>query len=106
MGEIICTVLKHVTVAEYSVVVCTTRPTSNIIHDVVHVITHNKCTQLVAIFAPTLVHHIFSLRFIGEWFQCPINQTNSIGEEKLLLDPLCNCIAFILILPLVILALK
>ena len=45
MGEIICSVLLHAAVVEYSVVVCTARSTSNTICDAVHVITHNKGTQ-------------------------------------------------------------
>ena len=106
MGEIICRVLIHVAVVEYSVVMSTARPTSNIIHDASHVVTHNKCTQRVAILAPAVVHHIFHLRFTGEWVQCPINQTNAIGEHKFLLDPLCNYIVFILIWPEVVFGLK
>ena len=45
MGETICRVLVHVAVVEYSDVMCTARPTSNIMCDGAHVITHNKGTQ-------------------------------------------------------------
>ena len=51
MVEIFGRVSKHVAVVEYSVVMCTAWPTSNIICDAVHAITHNKCTQQIAIFA-------------------------------------------------------
>ena len=70
MGEIIAWVSKHVDVVECSVVMCTTWPTSNIICDAVYIVTHNKCTQQIAIFAPTVVCCIFSLRFVGGCIQC------------------------------------
>ena len=55
MGEIFGRVSKHVAVVEYSVAMCTAWPTSNIICNVAHVITHNKCTQQIAILAPTCI---------------------------------------------------
>ena len=67
MGEKIGRVSVHVAVVEYSVVMWTARPTSNTIHDVAHVITHNKGTQQVAVFVPAVVYHIFCLRIVGEW---------------------------------------
>ena len=45
MGEIFGKVLKHVAVAESSVVVCTLQSISNIICDVAHAVAHNNCTQ-------------------------------------------------------------
>ena len=45
MCKKIVMVVKHLAVAEDSVVMCTAQPSYNIICDAAYVITHNKCTQ-------------------------------------------------------------
>ena len=105
MGEIICR-FRYMWLLWNTLVSCALPGQPAIICDAAHVITHNKCAQRVAVLAPPLVHCIFHLRFIGEWVQCPINQTNAIGEHKFLLDPLCNCVAFIIVWQVVVFAPK